>query len=92
MVGRARRNQTNDRVRGFGRNYREVRIAELLGGGEPIEPARESRKLAVLNEPVQRRGVNALRQRLTRSHHAAVLTEGFEGNLGVARLGHIGYY
>lgn len=90
MVGRARRNQTNDRVRGFGRNYREVRIAELLGGGEPIEPARESRKLAGLDEPVQRRGMNTLHQRLTGSPHAAVLTEGFQGGLDVASLSHNG--
>jgi hypothetical protein len=36
--------------------------------------------------------MNPLHQGLTRFHHAAVLAEGFEGSLGVACPGHIGYY
>jgi hypothetical protein len=47
-----RRKQAHDRIWGFGRHYYKVRIAELVGGGEPIQPARESRKPAVLDEPV----------------------------------------
>jgi hypothetical protein len=85
-----RRNQAHNRVGGFGRHYREVRIAELAGGGQPIEPARESRKLAIRDEPVQRRWMNPLHQGLTRSHHAPVLTEGFEGGLDIASLSHSG--
>jgi hypothetical protein len=34
--------------------------------------------------------MNTPRQGLTRSHHAAVLTEGFEGGLDIASLSHDG--
>src|SRR6266849_4246254 len=37
-----RRNQAHDRLRGFGRHHCEVRIAELVGGVQPIETACES--------------------------------------------------
>jgi hypothetical protein len=47
-----RRNEAHDRLRGFGRHYCEVRIAELLGRGESIKSACESDKLTVLDEPV----------------------------------------
>jgi hypothetical protein len=55
-------------------------------------PARESRKLAIHDEPVQRRWMNPLHQGLTRFHQVAVLAESFEGSPGVACLAHIGYY
>src|ERR1700723_2400375 len=47
-----RRNQAHDRLRGFGRHHCEVRIAELLSGGESIKSACESHKLAVVDETV----------------------------------------
>jgi hypothetical protein len=47
-----RRNQAYDRLRGFGRHYCEIRIVELLAGGESIKSACESQKLTVLDEPV----------------------------------------
>jgi len=60
---------------GFGCHDREVRIAELVGGGEPIQPARESRKLAVLDEPCIAPRMNTLQQGLTRLITRAVLTK-----------------
>ena len=86
-----RRNQAHDRVRGFGRHYREVRIAGLASGGQPIEPARESRNPAIRDEPVERCRMNPLCQGLARFHHAAMPAESFEGGLNVACLGHVGY-
>src|ERR1700722_12342799 len=47
-----RRNQAHDRLRGFGRHHCEVRIAELVRGGESIKPTCESHKLTVLDESV----------------------------------------
>lgn len=85
-----RRNQTHDRLRGFGRHYGEVWITELVSGREPIEPTCESHKPTVLYEPVKRRGMNAPHQGLTRSHHAAVLKEGIESALDIASLNHDG--
>ena|ERR1700691_1451660 len=85
-----RRYQAHDRLRCFGRHHCEVRIAELLSGGESIKSACESHKLTVLDETVERGGMNAPHQGLTRSHHAPVPTEGFEGGLDIASLSHIG--
>src|SRR5271166_235941 len=82
-----RRNPTHDRVGRFDRHYRKVRVVELAGGGESVEPTRASRQLPVRDQPARRRGVNTLHQGLISSQHAAVPTEGFERGFDVASLG-----